>query len=111
MRLPPDCIEGLTCGSSIAPVFFLTFIMVVTNVMLNLFILVIIQNFTKYYLEPDNPLSCFEVDSEDFIKVWKNYTGRYQCTKIKPKWVAEFLKELPSRMRNKLEIFDDTEDS
>ena len=42
MRLPPDCIPGLTCGSSIAPVFFLTFIMVVTNVMLNLFILVII---------------------------------------------------------------------
>ena len=43
MRLPPDCIPGRTCGSSIAPMFFLSFIMLVTNIMLNLFILVIIQ--------------------------------------------------------------------
>ena len=70
MRLPPDCVPDKTCGSSIAPVFFLTFIMVVTNVMLNLFILVIIQNFTRYYIEDDNPLSCFEVDYEDFVEAW-----------------------------------------
>jgi len=38
----PDCIEGETCGVSLAPVFYITFIMVITHVMLNLFILVII---------------------------------------------------------------------
>lgn len=44
MRLPEDgCIPGKTCGSPIAPVFFLSFNMIVSNVMLNLFILVIIQ--------------------------------------------------------------------
>lgn len=74
MRLPPDCVPDKTCGSSIAPVFFLTFIMVVTNVMLNLFILVIIQNFTRYYIEDDNPLSCFEVDYEDFVEAWQQQT-------------------------------------
>lgn len=42
MRLPPECDPEVNCGSGIAPVFFLTFIMVVSNVMLNLFILVII---------------------------------------------------------------------
>ena len=109
MRLPPDCIPDKTCGSSIAPVFFLTFIMVVTNVMLNLFILVIIQNFTKYYIESDNPLSCFEVDYEDFVEAWQQFTSRYQCIKIKPKHVPVFLKELPYRMRSKLGIFDDTD--
>ena len=43
MRLAPDCIEGKTCGSNIAPVFFLSFILIVTHIMLNLFVLVIIQ--------------------------------------------------------------------
>ena len=42
MNTGPDCIPGKTCGSTIAPVFFIIFIMLVTNIMLNLFILVII---------------------------------------------------------------------
>ena len=42
MRLEPDCIPNETCGSAIAPVFFLSFNMIVSNIMLNLFVLVII---------------------------------------------------------------------
>lgn len=38
----PDCIEGETCGSEYAAVYFISFILLVTYVMLNLFILVII---------------------------------------------------------------------
>ena len=110
MRLPPDCIPDKTCGSAIAPVFFLTFIMIVSYVMLNLFILVIIQNFTKYYIDPDNPLDRFELDSEAFIKAWRNYTSRYQCMKIKPKHVNAFLKELPPFMKMKLGFEEDTTD-
>lgn len=77
MRVAPDCIPNKTCGSSIAPLFFLSFIMVVSNIMLNLFILVIIQQFSKYYLEEDNPLSRFEEDFEDFKEAWKVFTDRY----------------------------------
>ena len=110
MRLPPDCTPDKTCGSAIAPVFFLTFIMIVSYVMLNLFILVIIQNFTKYYIDPDNPLDRFELDSEAFIKAWRNYTSRYQCMKIKPKHVNAFLKELPPFMKMKLGFEEDTTD-
>jgi len=64
------------CGrnNSLAPVFFLSFIMIVSNIMLNLFILVIIQQFSKYYLEADNPLSRFEEDFEDFKNAWEIYT-------------------------------------
>ena len=43
MNTWPDCEEGETCGSKFAPVYFISFIMVITHVMLNLFILVIIQ--------------------------------------------------------------------
>ena len=77
MRLPPDCIPNKTCGSSIAPFFFLAFIMIVSNIMLNLFILVIIQQFSKYYLEDDNPLERFESDFEAFSDAWKLFTDRY----------------------------------
>ena len=41
-RTAPDCVEGKTCGSALAPAYFIAFILLVTYVMLNLFILVII---------------------------------------------------------------------
>lgn len=44
-HVAPDCIVGETCGSSFAAVYFISFILLVTYVMLNLFILVIIQQF------------------------------------------------------------------
>ena len=99
MHTGPDCIPGKTCGSTIAPVFFLSFIMIVSNIMLNLFILVIIQQFSKYYLEDDNPLSRFEEDFEDFKCAWQIFTERYQCTKIKTKQIPAFFKKLPGRMK------------
>ena len=42
MHTAPNCVEGENCGSDIAPIFFIAFIMLVSNIMLNLFILVII---------------------------------------------------------------------
>ena len=40
---PDDCTPGVDCGTPFAPAYFITFIMLVTHVMLNLFILVIIE--------------------------------------------------------------------
>ena len=102
MNTGPGCIPGKTCGSTIAPVFFLSFIMIVSNIMLNLFILVIIQQFSKYYLEDDNPLSRFEEDFEDFKSAWQIFTERYQCTKIKTKQIPAFFKKLPGRMKQQM---------
>ncbi len=39
----PGCVPGKTCGTSFAPVFFIIFVLFVQNIMLNLFILVIIN--------------------------------------------------------------------
>jgi len=39
---PPNCIARKTCGTSYTPFYFILFIMVITQIMLNLFILVII---------------------------------------------------------------------
>jgi len=43
MITPPTCKPGVTCGTSLAPIYFITFVMFVQNVMLNLFVLVIIS--------------------------------------------------------------------
>ena len=111
MRLAEDdCIADKTCGTAMAPIFFLSFNMIVSNIMLNLFILVIIQQFTKFYINLDNPLSRFEEDFEDFKNAWKTQTDRYQCTKMKPKQVPFFFKKLPGRMRTRIGFGDNAKD-
>ena len=42
-KTEPNCIEGQTCGSQYAPLYFIVFVILVQQIMLNLFILVIIQ--------------------------------------------------------------------
>lgn len=76
---PPDCIEGETCGTSLTPVYYIIFQMLVSQVMLNLFILVIIQQFETYYVSEDNPLEQFRENSERFNKTWEKFTGKYKC--------------------------------
>ena len=61
-KLLYDCWKG----NSIAPLYFIIFIMLVTHIMLNLFILVIIEQFEKYYLTADNPLTQFRDNLEVF---------------------------------------------
>ena len=52
--------------------------------MLNLFVLVILQQFDKYYLPKDNILEKFKNDFENFKETWKEFTlSRYNCLKIK----------------------------
>lgn len=63
--------------------------------MLNLFILVIIQQFEHYYLQSDNSINNYKNDLISFMKVWKKWTqDRYQCKKIKENQLVNFFKEL-----------------
>ena len=57
-----DCYRG----NDIAPLYFIIFILLVTHIMLNLFILVIIEQFEKYYLTTDNPVTQFRAHLEQF---------------------------------------------
>ena len=69
------CIQGSTCGTHPwAFVYFILLILVCTYVMLNLFILVIIQQFEKYYLPQDNMITLFKADQARFMQVWKEFT-------------------------------------
>jgi hypothetical protein len=93
---PPNCVEGESCGSSWAPAFYIVFVILVQYVMLNLFILVIIQQFDTYYVSDDNPINKFKENKETFMKVWVDYTSvQYRCVKIREKKLYEFFKKLP----------------
>ena len=69
--------------------------MLVTHIMLNLFILVIIEQFDKYYLDPENPLQTFQDKFEAFEAVWIKYTLKNQCIMLKEKQLMSFFKALP----------------
>lgn len=49
----------------------MSLVLICSYVMLNLFILVIIQQFEKYYLPEENVLGKYKTDVESFMKVWK----------------------------------------
>ena len=85
-RVAPECVPNETCGKSQAFIYFFAIILVCSHVMLNLFILVIIQQFEKYYLPTENMITFFKNDQANFMKAWKIFTqDRYKCFKIKEK--------------------------
>ena len=51
--------------------------------MLNLFILVILEQFEKYYLDENGPLKRFKADLAIFVENWCDATEKYHCIKFK----------------------------
>jgi type IV secretory pathway VirB2 component (pilin) len=66
MNTEDDCIPGSTCGTAWAPLFFLIFVVIQQYIMVNLFILIILQQFDLYYLPDDNVLDRFKADVSNF---------------------------------------------
>ena len=90
------CVEGINCGSPLAIPLFMLLVLANTHIMLNLFILVIIQQFEKNYSNPETSnLERFNKDSAKFMQVWKEFTQeRYNCQVIKESQLLDFFKRL-----------------
>ena len=69
-RTTTSCAAGLGCGNIVAFIYFLSFKLVVTFIMLNLFILVVLQLFEKYFLEDENIVSKFKEEYDKFQETW-----------------------------------------
>lgn len=95
-RVPPDCVEGKNCGSPMAIPYYLLLVLANTYIMLNLFILVIIQQFEKNYLNKnDSNLEKFNTDLKKFMFVWREFTQlRYNCMCIKESQLEPFFGRL-----------------
>ena len=55
-----DCANKDNGGNSYALIYFISFILICSFIMLNLFILVIIEQFGKYMGNEDNPIEIFK---------------------------------------------------
>jgi hypothetical protein len=89
-----SCISGETCGTPLAPVYFISFVVICTFIMLNLFILVIIQQFDMYYLDRDNIIAKFGKDLKVFRQSWTEFAREKQCIKMKDNKLVAFFKSM-----------------
>ena len=95
MRTETDnCIPGKNCGINYAPVFFIPYIMITQFIMLNLFIMVIIQQFEIYYLQEDNVLERFKDDLVLFKKNWTRFTSDHDCLKLKDTKLVSYFRAM-----------------
>ena len=105
---PPNCVPGKTCGTSLAPIFYIIFVLFVQNVMLNLFILVILTQFEMYYIDEDNPINKFKKSLDVFMVTWIHFTQtRYRCLKLREKKLNDFFRELPMPLGLPADTTDD----
>lgn len=92
-----DCIPNLSCSkwTPWSYWYFIMLVLICSHVMLNLFILVIIQQFEHYYLPKDNLITIFKNDLVMFMGVWTEFTQeRYNCKKIKENSLIDFFRKL-----------------
>ena len=66
MNTDENCIPGVNCGTRWAFVFYIIFVVIQQYIMVNLFILIILQQFDLYYLPTDNVLDRFKEDVTKF---------------------------------------------
>jgi hypothetical protein len=64
--------------------------------MLNLFILVILQQFDEYYLASSSPIASFKSYLEQFKEVWSKLPTSHGSLKLKETFLVDFLMQLES---------------
>lgn len=62
--------------------------------MLNLFILIIIQQFDDFHLKEDNPITNFKKNLDSFSKIWVNFTENSLGIAIPSKKLIDFYMKL-----------------
>ena len=107
LKIPPNCIPNTNCGTcktllrsssnvylDWSYLYFITFIVIMQFIMLNMFILIILENFDEYYFKADNPLKKFKDSLEAFSGVWVKKTAKSDGIKIHKKNIISFFEEL-----------------
>lgn len=89
-----DCIPNVNCGTGYAPIFFIMFVLIQQYIMVDLFVLIILQQFDLYYLPTDNVLDRFKTDVNSFKVTWKKFSADFDGFKIRGNDVQKFMKEL-----------------
>lgn len=83
-----DCVDSnghSNCGTFFGYFYFLIFIMICSFIMINLFVLVIIDQFEKYYGAEVNPIDIFKENLYVFRIIWSKYSMESRGHKIQAK--------------------------
>lgn len=92
MVRPPHCsTKEENCGSLLAVPFFITFVLLISIIMLNLFTAVIIENFEKQ--QDQDQWRLHPSMLEEFVELWGEYDDG--STTIDPKSLEQLLIRLP----------------
>jgi len=96
-RTTYDCAAGIGCGKWYAYAYFISFKIVVTYIMLNLFVLVVLQLFEKYFVDQGTPLANFKSDVDVFQESWLVAKPIHHGLFIHTSKIFRFFKSLPPR--------------
>lgn len=88
----------------VATIFFLSFCILSTFIMINMFVLIIIEEFETYYIDTSNPLLEFGRYLEHFREVWNGMTIETKGAKLKEIQLFEFFISLEEPMGKILKI-------
>lgn len=94
MNTSDTCIPNYNCGTAWAPVYFLSYGIIMQYTMVNMFILIILQQFDLYYLPDDNVLDRFKNDLNNYKVVWRKFSHEFEGFKIRGTDINKFFKEV-----------------
>lgn len=91
---PTVCTPGFDCGYSVSWIFFTAYVIIQQYTMVNMFILIILQQFDLYYMAEDNVLERFGDDLANFKRVWREVSLPFEGYKIRGNEVSKFMRSL-----------------
>lgn len=94
-RTTYGCTAGVGCGNVTAYLYFISMQIIVTFVMLNLFVLVVLQLFEEYFIAEENTLSTFKEDYELFQEKWLEAKPSHMGYFIHVDKLRRFFRSLP----------------
>lgn len=65
-----------------------------TYMLINLFILVLLQQYETYHNDPDNPLNTFKDYLLKFRNIWALFSAKYEGKRIHVRSLTKFFKKL-----------------
>ena len=96
-RTSYNCAAGIGCGNWYSYAYFISFKIIVTFIMLNLFVLVVLQLFEKYFIADGNIVSTFKEDFDIFHDKWLQTKPSHMGYFIHNDKLRKFFRSLPPR--------------
>jgi Ion transport protein len=84
-----DCAKVV--GKGIASFYFCSFVVLSSFLLMNLFIMVILQNYEEYEKNPESAVMLFNKHLKEFRRVWETYSFLYHGVKIHYNDLPQFM--------------------